>query len=244
MKRTDTPPRLQMESTPLSASLTNDEIHARIFQAIVEQRLMPGTHLKEDLLCELFGIGRTRMRAVLARLAADHVVDLVANRGVFVCKPTAEEAQEVFRARCVIESHLVRRAAENPSPELRQALTGHLQREEAARNDGDQGAVITRCGNFHLLLAEQAHSPIMARFLRGLIARSSLIVAIYGVAPAAHCEIEEHRALTGLVLAGRAEEAAALMLRHLAGIEGRLDLQQRNSNDDPQLVLRRIFAAG
>lgn len=242
MKQTDQTPQLQTGLAPLSAGPTNDEIHAKIFQAIVEHRLMPGTHLKEDLLCEFFGIGRTRIRAVLSRLAADHVVDLVANRGVFVCKPTVEEAQEVFRARRVIESHLVHRAAENPSPELRHALTNHLHEEEAARAEGAQGAVITRCGNYHLLLADQVNSPIMARFLRGLVARSSLIVAIYGVAPAAPCEIEEHRALTELVLAGRAEEAAALMLRHLEGIEGRLDLQQQNSNDDLQLVLRRVLA--
>lgn len=231
MTQTDATARDEAEAAT-SRRLTNGEIHARIFEAIVEHRLTPGTHLKEDVLSELFGIGRTRVRAVLSRLAADHVVDLVANRGAFVCKPSMDEAREVFRARRLIECHLVRRAAEHPSAEIQRALTNHLCQEDKARAAGTQGAVITRCGNYHHVLAAQSSSPIMARFLRELIARSSLIVAIYGAAPVDDSEIEEHRALTDLVLAGKADEAAALMERHLAGIEGRLDLRPRGGEHD------------
>lgn len=233
MTRTEAAARPGEEANAASPrNLTNTEIHARIFEAIVEHRLTPGTHLKEDVLSDVFGIGRTRVRAVLSRLAADHVVDLVANRGAFVCKPSIDEAREVFRARRVIESHLVRRAAENPSTQTRRALSNHLRQEDMARTAGAQGAVITRCGNYHHVLADQSHSPIMARFLRELIARSSLIVAIYGVAPVEDHEIAEHRALTALVLAGQADEAAALMERHLAGIESRLDLRSQEKAGD------------
>ena len=207
--------------------LDNGQIYARVFEAIVDHRLMPGTHLKEDELCEIFGIGRTRLRAILSRLSADHVVELVANRGAFVSKPTIDEAREVFRARRLIEGHLVRRAAENPTEQVRAALLQHLGHERAAREAGDQSVVIRRCGKFHQVLGEQAESPIMARFLRELIARSSLIVAIYEAKAPEECEMEEHRALTELVLASRADAAVELMERHLCGIEDRLDLHPR-----------------
>ena len=210
-----------------SETFTNEQIYARIFDAIVEHKLRPGTHLKEDELCEVFGVGRTRIRSVLARLSANHVVELVENRGAFVSRPTAEEAREVFRARRLIEGHLIRRAAENPTEALRVALEGHLAHEKAARDVGDQGAVIRRCSKFHLLLAEQAESPIVARFLRELAARCSLIVAVYEARPPDDCELEEHHELTELVLARRANDAVALMERHLRGIEGRLDLASK-----------------
>jgi DNA-binding GntR family transcriptional regulator len=212
---------------PAPVDLDNDQIYARVFEAIVDHRLLPGTHLKEDELCEIFGIGRTRLRAILSRLSADHVVELVANRGAFVSKPTIEEAREVFRARRLIEGHLVRRAAENPTEKIRAALLQHLDHERAAREAGDQSAVIRRCGKFHQVLGEQAESPITARFLRELIARSSLIVAIYEAKGPEECEMEEHRVLTEFVLASRADAAVELMERHLRGIEDRLDLQQR-----------------
>lgn len=208
-------------------NLDSEQIYARVFEAIVDHRLLPGTHLKEDELCEIFGIGRTRLRAILSRLSADHIVELVANRGAFVSRPTIDEAREVFRARRLIEGHLVRRAAENPTEAVRAALVHHLGHERAAREAGDQSVVIRRCGRFHQVLGEQADSPIMARFLRELIARSSLIVAIYEAKPPEECEMEEHRALTEFVLANRADAAVELMERHLRGIEDRLDLQPR-----------------
>jgi len=220
--------------------LDNDQIHARIFEAIVDHRLLPGTHLKEDELCEVFGVGRTRIRAVLSRLAADHVIELVANRGAFVSRPTIAEAREVFRARRLIEGHLIRRAAENPSARVREALLHHLGHEQAARDAGDPSAVIKRCGKFHQVLAEQADSPIIARFVRELIARSSLIVAIYEAKAPDECEMDEHRRLTEFVLSGNGEEAAALMEHHLRGIEDRLDLlPKRESSQD---LRKAIFA--
>lgn len=209
----------------------NEAIRGHIFAAIVDHRLAPGTHLKEDALCEVFGIGRTRVRAILSRLAADHVVELVANRGAFVCTPSIAEAREVFRARRVIEGHLVRRLAERPSKGVRAALEGHLAHEHAARAAGDQGTVIRRCATFHQVMADQAESAIMARFLRELIARSALIVAVYEARPPDACEFEEHRALSELVLAGHGDRAARMMQDHLQGIEDRLDLRPRASGN-------------
>lgn len=210
------------------ARIDSGLIYSRIFDAIVDHRLVPGTHLKEDELCDLFGVGRTRIRTALSRLAADHVIELVANRGAFVCRPSVEEAREVFRARRVIEGHLIRRAAERRNPPMREALTEHLHGEHAAREAGDTARVIRRCSRYHQLLADQADSPIMAGFIRELIARSSLIVAIYEKSKPDKCEIDEHRLLSDYVLDGRADDAAALMDRHLQGIEDRLDLNDKS----------------
>ena len=206
-----------------------DRIYAHIFDAIVGHRLQPGTHLKEDELCEIYGIGRTRMRTVLSRLAADHVVELVANRGAFVARPTVEEAREVFRARRLLEGDLIRRAAERRDPAMRVALEDHMVCEREARDAGDVSRVIRRCGRYHQVLADQAESPIMARFVRELIARSSLIIAVYETKAPDSCEIDEHRELSDLVLSGKADEAVTLMDRHLRGIEDRLVLDNREA---------------
>jgi DNA-binding GntR family transcriptional regulator len=221
-----------MNKIEATAELDNEQIRRSIFEAIVDHRMAPGTHLKEDVLCEVFGVGRTRVRAVLARLAADHVVDLVANRGAFVSTPTIEEAREVFRARRLIEAHLVRRVADRAAEGAREALRTHLDHERAARAAGNQSVVIKRCTTFHQVLAEQADSPIVARFLRELIARSALIVAVYESRPPDDCEFDEHNLLTELVLAGQGDEAARLMEEHLEGIEGRLDLRPRRAGTD------------
>ena len=210
---------------PAGRTADSDRIYAHIFDAIVDHRLLPGTHLKEDELCEIFGIGRTRIRTILSRLAADHVIDLVSNRGAFVARPSVAEAREVFRARRLIEGHLIRRAAEKRDPRMRAALCDHLHDEQAARDAGDISRVIRRCGRFHQVLADHADSSILARFVRELIARSSLIIAVYEAETPDECEVNEHRELSDMVLAGQADAAAGLMDRHLAGIEDRLILE-------------------
>ncbi|MDU8913914.1 GntR family transcriptional regulator [Aestuariicoccus sp. MJ-SS9] len=218
-----------------SSRFDSNEIYSRIFDAIVDNRLAPGTHLKEDELCDLFGVGRTRIRTALSRLASDHVIELVANRGAFVSRPSVEEAREVFRARRVMEGHLIRRAAERHDPAMAMALTDHLHGEDEARAAGDTARIIRRCGRYHQVLADQADSPIMAGFVRELIARSSLIIAIYETEQPDACEMDEHRKLSELVLAGNADEAVRLMDSHLKGIEARLDLDPKT---DPVSDLR------
>lgn len=178
----------------------SDQIQKHIFDAIVDHKLLPGTHLKENELCDLFGVGRNRIRTALLRLSSDHVIEFVANRGAFVARPSVEEAREVFRARRVIEGHLIHRAAERRDDAMRNALKAHLQGAEAARVAGDTARVIRRCGRYHQVLADQAESPIMASFVRELIARSFLIIAIYDAGKPDECEMDEHRLLSGLVL--------------------------------------------
>lgn len=222
-------------------SMDPNQIYTRIFDAIVDHKLLPGTHLKEDELCDLFGVGRTRIRTALSRLSGDHVIELVANRGAFVARPSVEEAREVFRARRVIEGHLIRRAADMRDDAMHSALNDHLHTEDAARAAGDAARVIRRCGRYHQVLADQADSPIMARFVRELIARSSLIIAIYETGHHGDCEMDEHRQLSELVLQGKGEPAAELLDRHLTGIEDRLDLKPQG---DPASDLRASLGFG
>lgn len=220
------------KDTPSEPSLKGeaqiDRIYAHVFDAIVDHRLQPGTHLKEDELCEFFSIGRTRLRKVLSRLAADHVVELVVNRGAFVARPSVEEAREVFRARRLIEGDLTRRAAERRFAGMQNALEQHMHCEHEARTAGDTSRVIRRCGRYHQVLADQADSPIMSNFVRELIARSSLILAVYETQDPSECEIDEHRLLSDLIVSGKADEAAKLMDAHLQGIEDRLLLETKH----------------
>lgn len=217
-----------------------DAIYRRVFQAIVDHKLLPGTQLKEDILCDIYGVGRTRIRKVLSRLAGDHIVDLVPNRGAFVASPSVDEAREVFRVRRLIEGHLVAEAANDPHTRVRAMLLAHLDRERAARESGDQLRTIRLCGNFHLLLGEVAHSPILGRFLRELVSRTSLIVAIYGVSQRGNCEMDEHSALAQAVIEGRAADAVAIMTDHLTGIENSLDL---SDPDERQPDIRMALAS-
>ncbi|WP_144007040.1 GntR family transcriptional regulator, partial [Pelomonas sp. KK5] len=60
----------------MSLSKKADGAYAGLRRAIVEHALPPGTKLPEDKLAEQFGVSRTLVRAALAQLAADGLVDI------------------------------------------------------------------------------------------------------------------------------------------------------------------------
>lgn len=95
----------------------NAEIDARIsdavYEAILEQKLPPGTRLVEAQLCKAFGITRGTLRRVLVKLAHEGVVELQPNRGATIAVHDAAEARQVFGARLILETGSVRELAQH-----------------------------------------------------------------------------------------------------------------------------------
>lgn len=84
--------------------LTQDDIvYGHIFDAILEQRLPPGTKLSEEALGEIFGVSRTIIRRALLRLSIEQVVSTRPNRGSIVASPSVDEALQILKAREVME---------------------------------------------------------------------------------------------------------------------------------------------
>ncbi len=218
--------------------LTDDAIAERMLAAILEHRLPPGTKLGEDRLAETFGVSRTRIRQVLFRLAGEKVVKQVANRGAFVAEPTVDEARDVFDARAAIEPLLAARVAEQGRAADVERLREHVAREQAAREAADRRAQIKLSGEFHALLAEMAGNAVLGAMLRELIARSSLIIALYGARGGSDCGADEHQRLADAVRKRDAGLAAKLMREHLAHVERTLDLERR---PDAELDLRAVL---
>jgi len=106
-------------------------------QAIIEQALPPGTKLPEDELGIRFGMSRTLVRAALAQLQSEGLVDAPPRRTATTAKPTVEEAREVFEVRRLLERDVVRLVIERWKPEFGAELEGHVREEEAASKAGD-----------------------------------------------------------------------------------------------------------
>jgi DNA-binding GntR family transcriptional regulator len=201
-----------------------DQIYERILGAIVEQVLPPGTKLGEEQLCEIFAVGRSVIRRALFRLAGEHVVELVPHRGAFVAQPSPEAAREVFAARRLLEAHVVRELQRVGLQRDQVArLRRHLARERAAHAHADRRAVIRLSGELHLLCAELAGNRVILRFLREVVSRTSLIIAIYEAPGVSCCPSDEHAALIEAIIGGRGEP---VMQAHLEDIEARLRLDR------------------
>ena len=202
-------------------------IYDRIWAAIADRRLQPGTRLKEEQLGEIFGASRARVRAALSALENDGLVTSLPRRGAFVAKPSIDEARDVFFARRAIETSLVKRLCEILTPEALARLTEHVGQEHEARRRGDITSVIRLSGGFHLLVGELAGSLYLAEVLRDLVSRTSLIIAMYESRNRADCGPDEHEGIVARIARGDSAGAAAAICGHLSHIEERLDLQDR-----------------
>lgn len=215
-----------------STAPTDAQIHDRIVDAVLDQRLAPGTRLAEDTLGQIFGVSRTRIRQVLIRLAGEQLVTLTMNRGARVAEPSPNEAREVFAVRRLIEPSLVAGFIAHAGRAEQAGLKRWIDAEEAARTAGDARAAIRAAGLFHVCIAEHAGNATLARLMRELTSRTSLVLMSYGPAKVGEfaapgrrggCECHEHRGLYAAIRLGDAKAAGKLMVSHLDRLESELE---------------------
>ena len=205
-----------------------ETVYRGLRRAIIEQALSPGTKLPEDLVGKRFGVSRTVVRAALARLSAESLVELHLNRGATVAHPSLDEAHDVFDIRRSLERLVIERLAGR----LSRADLARLKQHVAAEEQGRGGAESIRlAGEFHMLLAELAGSSTLSRYVGELISRSSLILAIYGRPHSPDCAVTEHREIIDALVRGEAAAATRLMDRHLDAIIGRARIAPPASRD-------------
>jgi len=217
------------ETDKRQGGISEEAIVDRIFDAVVEQRLPPGTKLSESALCEAFGAGRMRVRRSLLLLASRDIVDLQSNRGAYIASPTPEQAREVFEARRSIEPNVARLAVERARKADIADLKRHLAEESASQKNGDRRLTIRLSGQFHVRLAEIAGNVILIRMVKELVTRTSLIIGMFGASGGADCADDEHLEILRAFRAKDPEMAAQLMRAHLNHIEAEIDLTADNA---------------
>ena len=236
-------PRARAAKEAASEPASKDDIHGRIYNAIVEHRLQPGTKLIEERVAELFSVSRTQVRGVLQRLAVEQLVTLVPNRGAFVATPTAAQAHDVLDVRRTLEpgvvARLIERIAAGEARDAVKQLRTLVKREQQAHVNGDRRAAVRLSGEFHVLLAELSGSTIYHRMMRELTPLTCLAILTFEAPTAAACPNDEHSRLIDAIEAGKTAQAAALMIDHLNHIENALELNRRD--EEPEVDLEALL---
>ncbi|MDF1871246.1 GntR family transcriptional regulator [Vannielia sp.] len=218
--------RNTVSSPPPPAS---DSIAQALSLAIHEHRLAPGTKLGEGELAEIYGVSRTVIRAALQSLSHTKLVDIRRNKGASVASPSLKEARDVFEARELLEPRTARSAAARATASDIALLERHISDEHAALDASDPGRALYLSGLFHNEIARIADQTTIAGFIETLVARSSLIIALYWRREAALCEKHAHHALVRALADHDATQAEALMRSHLVDLHSALDLRERNA---------------
>lgn len=205
---------------------TTDDIVVHLTDAVHEHRVLPGMKLNEDEVGEIFGVSRTLARQALRAMAHSGLVTIERNRGAFINKPSVKDAREVFEARALLEPQTARAAAERATSDDIDLLEQHIEKEHAALAAGESGRALNLSGLFHVEIARVADQKTIETFIRQLISRSSLVIALYWQRRAAICESHAHHALLDAFRRGDPDTAEDLMKGHLVDLVSQLNLRE------------------
>jgi DNA-binding GntR family transcriptional regulator len=89
--------------------------YKRVRQGILSGAFAPGEHLRESDLVAYCGVSRTPVRSALNRLAADDLITLHRNQGARVKEWPADDVDDLFALRALLEGYAAARAAEHIS---------------------------------------------------------------------------------------------------------------------------------
>jgi DNA-binding GntR family transcriptional regulator len=181
-----------MRYAPPVLQTTNggESAHTRVAYEALRERITsgglgPGTWLREHTVASSLGLSRTPVREALRLLAAEGVVELVHNRGARVISWTADDIDEAYRLRALIEGYGAGRAAQRADAacvtELRALqeryeraldeqdpqVAASAQMSTAQCNDDFHAAVLAASGSTRLptLVAMVSSAPLVRRVL-------------------------------------------------------------------------------
>ncbi len=193
-----------------------ERVYAGLRRVIVEQTLAAGARLPEDAVATRFGVSRTLVRAAISRLVSDGLVERENNKVARVASPTAEEAEDLFQTRRLIEAAVVERLSGSISRKDAERLRDHVRIQ---RSSGDDRPTAVRLsGEFHILLAEISGSTLLRRYVSELVGRASVVLTAQSTAHALHCSAAEHSEIIDSLLGSDKAAAHDCMGRHLQNI--------------------------
>ncbi len=187
-----------------------------IRQAILDGRLAPGQRLKEEELARELGISRTPVREALLVLQAEGLVDAAPNRGAAVRVHTAEDLDDLYQLRALLEGHAARRAAMRIDDEVVAALWASCERFEAVAKEGEVADLVRENLFFHNTVLETAGSTRLAAMVRKVIELPLVYRSYIWYSPDQRLiSVHYHRQIARALEARDAERAELLMKEHV-----------------------------
>ena len=200
-----------LASQPRSA-----EIIRVLSQEMACGKLIPGTQLKEEVLCVRFDASRTPVRDALNQLAAQGLVELRPRQGAFVVQLTLERLAGMFETMGYLEAACAALAARRHTAQDLQNLSQAHEACLKAETEQDAESFYAANARFHECIYKASHNPHIENLTIELKNR----VEAYRREVTFHpglmsLSIREHEAVHGAIRAMDESVASLKMHQHL-----------------------------
>lgn len=208
---------------------TSTEVaYRRILRKIIDERLAPGTPLRENVLCAEFQLSATPIREAFRKLEHEGWLQNLPYRGCFLREYTHEEVEELFIMRESVEVIAVRRALERATVEdmatIERALAQqrrHLENERRGVSPAESLPATSADIDFHDAIVQASHSPTLLRRNNSLRAQIGYVILLTSRRPAQGSDLadtlEEHSMVYYALRRKWGDAAELLIRRHIRG---------------------------
>ncbi|MDQ0730057.1 GntR family transcriptional regulator [Arthrobacter sp. B1I2] len=200
-------------------SLTVAELVGVLRSAIVAGDLVPNQRLVEADLAAEYGASRGNIRAALAELTVEGLVERVQNRGARVRAVSVEEAVEITEVRAALEALCARKAAERISDDEAAELQelARCMKDAVERGDRDSYSECNQILHARVIeISAQQTAAATIHRLRGQAVRFQFRLARQPGRPAV--SLPQHLAIIDAVCAHDPDAAAEAMRVHLESV--------------------------
>jgi DNA-binding GntR family transcriptional regulator len=146
----------------------SERAYEELREEILTWRLRPGTPLSETELAARLGISRTPLRAALARLALEGLVDTSRGRTGVVSDVSVETVTELFELREALETHAARLAARRGDPAAFAALAQEFAAAGEMLDGGSVDSYYAIVARFDAALDDAIANPAFLGALDGI----------------------------------------------------------------------------
>lgn len=163
-----------MNSVQLNVVSAVDAVCAALEADILNLHFAPGAKITEIALSERYGVSRNTVREAVAHLLSQGYLTKVANKGVSVRKFTADDVQEIFHLRALLELEALEKIqAVGTFPE---ALWPILQQLESFDRVAQWDDYVRLDILFHTTLVAAANSPRLAKLYETILTEVKLCI--------------------------------------------------------------------
>ena len=197
-----------------------NSLRGRVFMQlendILNGKYQPGESLIETKLSEEMGVSRTPVREAIRQLELEWLVQSFPNKGAIVKGISAQDIEDIYTIRMMIEGLAARWAAEKITPEELDELKEAVEFEEFYTMKNDTTHLLKYDSRFHDIIFKASKSKPLTHTLSTFhhyVQRARSMS--FGTPGRAQEVLEEHKAILKAIMDKDPEKAERLTTEHV-----------------------------
>lgn len=200
-------------------SSKTEKVYDLLVESIITQRFPPGERLVERSLAERFGVSKTPVREALNRLKKEGLVEGTPYSGFFVARISAEDMEEIYELREVLEGLAARNATKKINEKQIRQLNSIIQSFEDCVREKDVKRYSSFDLEFHNLLAAISKNGRLTQIMQPLRNQTRILMSTSVILPGrVETSLKEHKKIMNAVIARKPDLAEQFTREHIRNV--------------------------